>query len=306
MEHRVSYTVIGAFVLVFGALLVAGLLWLASGGASGQYQDYVIYLKSGAGSLNRNSEVQYHGVPVGRVSEVSLDPANPTRARVVLSIRKMAPIKEDTRAEVDTRGVTGAGYVSLSGGSPSSPPLEAKAGEELPVIPTQVSSVTSLTTAAQHVAENIITVTKRLNEILSDKNIKSISDSLNNISVVTTRLAARSDDLSQAIKNLNSTLGNASQASKQLPELISRMRHTITQFNAAAAQIGNAAGGVDKTATRLRLLAPQAHDLLQQLSQTSSSLNALVEELKRQPNTLLFGKPAKLGPGEHPQQGSGG
>lgn len=306
MEHRVSYTVIGAFVLVFGALLVAGLLWLSAGGATGRYQDYVIYLKSGAGSLNRNSQVQYHGVPVGRVSEVSLDPENPTRARVVLSIRETAPIKEDTRAEVDTRGVTGTGYVSLSGGSPGSPPLEAKPGQELPVIPTQVSSVTSLTTAAQHVAENIIAVAKRLNKVLSDKNIKSLSDTLSNIQVVTQRLAARSKDLGEALQNLNATLGNTRKVSKQLPALLSQVRNTIAKFNVAAGKIGNAAGGINQTATRLRLLAPQAHNLLQQLSQTSSSLDALVQELKRQPNTLLFGKPVPLGPGEHSPHGSGG
>ncbi|MGH8127387.1 MAG: MlaD family protein [Gammaproteobacteria bacterium] len=306
MEHRVSYTIIGAFVLVLGALLVVALLWLSSGGASGSYTDYLIYLKSGAGSLTRNSPVQYHGVPVGRVDGVSLDPNNPTRARVELAIRADAPIKQDTRAEVDTRGVTGAGYINLSGGSPGSPPLVAKPGEELPVISTQVSGAMSLTSAAQGVASNVIVVAKRLNKLLSDKNIESISNSLHNISVVTAQLAKRSRDLGEALQKLNATLGNTSKASKQLPALINQVQRTIAKFDVAAGKIGSAAGGVGKTSTRLRLLAPQAHNLLQQLSQTSSSLDALVEELKRQPNTLLFGKPVPLGPGEHSPHGSGG
>jgi phospholipid/cholesterol/gamma-HCH transport system substrate-binding protein len=306
MEHRVSYTIIGAFVIVLGALLVAALLWLAAGGATGQYKDYLIYLKSGAGSLNSNSPVLYHGVPVGRVSNVTLDPDNPTRARVVLSIKSDAPIKRDTKAEVDTRGVTGAGYISLSGGSPNSPPLQAPAEGELPVIPTQVSSVTSLTTAAQDVAKRIIVVTKRLDAMLSDKNIKSISDSLHNISVLTSNLAQRSKDLDLAISNLNGTLGNARVASKQLPQLIDKAQQTIETFNKVADKIGDAAGGVGKTATHLRMLAPQAQNLIQQLSKTSRSLNQLLDELKRQPNTLLFGKPEPLGPGEHPPQNSGG
>ncbi len=306
MEHRVSYTVIGAFVIVLGALLVASLLWLAAGGATGRYKNYVIYLKSGAGSLNSNSPVLYHGVPVGRVSSVTLDPRNPTRARVVLSIKASAPIKQDTKAEVDTRGVTGAGYIGLSGGSPSSPPLTAKADDKLPVIPTQVSSVTSLTTAAQNVAQHIIVVTKRLDTLLSDKNIKSISDSLHNISMLTDNLAQRSKDLSQAINNLNGTLRNTRVASKQLPALIDKAQQTIKTFKEVAGKIGDAAGGVDKTATHLRMLAPQAQSLLQQLAQTSNSLNQLLLEIKRQPSSLLFGKPAHSGPGEHSSKGSGG
>lgn len=305
MEHRVSYTIIGVFVLVLGALLVAALLWLASGGAAGQHMQYAIYLKSGAGSLDRNSPVEYHGVPVGRVEDVRLDPNDPTRARVLLGIRASAPVKQDTRAEVDTRGVTGAGYINLSGGSPGSPPLKAKAGEEYPVIPTRASSVTSLTSAAQKVAGKIIVITQRLDKVLSEKNLKSISDSLHNIAVITQQLAARSEDLGQTLKNLNATLGNTRRASKQLPVLIDQVRHAVTRFNAVAGQIGSAAGGVGKTATSLRQLAPQAQNLLQDLAQTSHNLDALVEELKRQPNSLLFGKPVPLGPGEHSPHGSG-
>jgi len=306
MEHRVSYTVIGAFVIVLGAVLVASLLWLAAGGVTGQSKQYVIYLKSGAGSLNSNSPVLYHGVPVGQVASVSLDPRNPTRARVVLSIEASAPIKEDTRAEVDTRGVTGSGYIGLSGGSPNSPLLKAPGDDKLPVIKTKESGITSLSSAAQDVAKHVTAVTKRLDSILSDKNIKSISDSLHNISVLTANLAQRSKDLDQAISKLNDTLGNARVASKKLPGLIDNAQQTIKTFNEVAGKIGNAAGGVGKTAAHLRLLAPQAQNLLQQLSQASNSLNQLLQELKRQPSSVLYGKPARPGPGEHAPKNSGG
>lgn len=306
MEHRVSYTVIGAFVIVLGAVLVGGLLWIAAGGATGHYKDYVIYLETGAGSLNSNSPVLYHGVPVGRVESVSLSPGNPTKARVLLAIRDSAPIKQDTSAEVDTRGVTGAGYVNLSGGSPNSPLLEAGSGEEYPVIPTHMSGTTSLTTAAQNVAKHLIAVTNRLDKLLSDKNIKSVSDSLASISNLTARLAARSKDVDEALKNLNATLGNTRKVSSQLPRLVAQVQQTIGRFNTVAKEIGNAANGVGETATRLGTLTPRANDLLQQLSRTSRSLNALLEELRRQPSTLLFGRPALLGPGEHPPHDSGG
>lgn len=306
MEHRVSYTIIGAFVIVLGAMLVAALLWLAAGGATGHYKEYVIYLQSGAGALNSNSPVLYHGVPVGRVAGIRLDQANPTRAKVVLSIRSDAPIKEDTQAEVDTRGVTGAGYISLSGGSPKSPPLKAEPGKKMPVIPTRASSTASLTSAAQDVAQHLVSVTRRLNKVLSDKNIKALSDSLHNIATLTANLAARSRDLNQAIQRLNATLGNANAASKHLPALIEQTQQTIATFNRVAGKIGGVATGVSKTTTHLSLLAPQAQSLLLQLSQASRSLNQLLDELKRQPNTIVFGKPAHPGPGEHHPHHSGG
>src|SRR4051812_22106133 len=42
MESKVNYTVVGAFVLVLSALLVAGILWFASGG--GFQKSYDSYL----------------------------------------------------------------------------------------------------------------------------------------------------------------------------------------------------------------------------------------------------------------------
>ena len=36
MENKVNYTLVGAFVLVLGAALVAGVLWLAAGWAPGR------------------------------------------------------------------------------------------------------------------------------------------------------------------------------------------------------------------------------------------------------------------------------
>lgn len=303
MEHRVSYTVIGAFVLALGGILVAGLLWLAAGGATTRYETYALYLKSGAASLNRDSPVLYHGVPVGRVATITLDPDNPTRARVLLDIREQIPIKADVRADVETRGVTGSGYVNLTGGAPGSPALTVKPGQEYPVIPSQEGGIESLTTAAQRVAQRIMKLSGRLEQVLSDKNIKAIADSLQNIREVTANLAARSKQLDSAIEHLDGTLTNAQQASAKLPALINEVHATVSRVRVAVDEVGSAAGGVDKTTTRLRALTPQAAHVLQQLAQASNSLDALLQQLERQPSVLVLGKQQQPGPGE---QGAGG
>lgn len=306
MEHRVSYTVIGAFVLVLGGMLVAGLLWLAAGGATTRYTTYALYLKSGAASLNRDSPVLYHGVAVGRVAEITLDPDNPTQARVLLDIRQGVPIKADTRATVDTRGVTGSGFVNLSGGASDSPQLTAKPGQPYPVIPAQQNGIESLTAAAQQVARRIVEISARLQRILSDKNINAISQSLQNIRAVTAGLARRTKQLDSAIDHLNGTLANAQTASVRLPALIDQVHATVVSIRSVANKVGGAASGVDKTTTKLRELTPQAAHLLQQLAQASDNLNALLQQLEQQPSVLISGKPQRPGPGERGTGGSGG
>jgi len=306
MEHRVSYTVIGAFVIILGGLLVAGLLWLASGGATTEYRTYTLFLKSGAASLNRDSSVLYHGVPVGRVSDIGLDPNDPTRARVLLAIREKVPIKRDTRAAVETRGVTGAGFVNLSGGSKASPPLTAKSGQPYPVIPARSGGMQSLTSAAQDVAQRVVKVSARLEKVLSDKNLKAISDSLQNIRDVTSSLKARSKQLDTTLTELNGTLANARKASTQLPTVMKQIHSTVARIQTVVDKVGKATDGVDRTATRFRQLTPQAAELLQRLDAASQSLNTLLQELNRQPSELISGKPKQPGPGEQGAGGSGG
>ena len=47
MENKVNYAIVGAFVLVLGAALVAGVLWLAVGGNSKkQYALYQVIVPS--------------------------------------------------------------------------------------------------------------------------------------------------------------------------------------------------------------------------------------------------------------------
>ncbi len=234
MEHRISYTVIGAFVLILGGVLAAGLIWLASGGVGGKYNTYAIYLQSGAESLNRDSAVLYHGVKVGRVSSVALDPEHPERARILLDVRANVPLKTDTEATVETRGLTGSGYVELSGGAHESPLLKAKPGEEYAAIPTRPGTLESLTGMVRHVAQHITELSDQLGQVLSEKNVKSISDSLTNIRDITSNLAARAGELDSVIANMDTTFANARAASSKLPALMVEMHATLASYRAVA------------------------------------------------------------------------
>lgn len=303
MEHRISYTVIGAFVLILGGVLAAGLIWLASGGLGASYNTYAIYLESGAESLTRDSPVLYHGVRVGRVASVSLQPQHPERAQVLLDVRKKIQLKSDTTATVETRGLTGTGYIDLSGGAHNAPLLEAKPGQEYPVIPTKPGTLESLTGMVRHVAQGITGLTDRLNQVLSPKNVKSVSDSLANIRNLTSNLASRTGALDSVISNMNAVLTHARAASSRLPALMAQLHETLASYRSLATRLGNAATGVKRASNNLGALAPQAQGLLWQLSQVSRNLNALAEQLSRQPNSVIVGRTMHPGPGESGKSG---
>ena len=124
METKVNYMLVGGFVLVLGAALIAGLLWLASGGGfQKKYDLYLALVEESVAGLNLNAPVKYRGVDVGKVRDIRLDPHKPEQVRLLFAIERGTPIKQDTQAMLKTQGLTGIAYVELDGGSLASPPL---------------------------------------------------------------------------------------------------------------------------------------------------------------------------------------
>ena len=69
MEDKVNFTLVGAFVLVLGMALVAGVLWLAAG-ITGQkpLQPYAAIMTESVAGLNLNAPVKYLSAEEGGVS----------------------------------------------------------------------------------------------------------------------------------------------------------------------------------------------------------------------------------------------
>ncbi len=73
--------------------------------------------------LQKGSSVKYHGITVGHVSDVFIDPQDLTRIIIELSLDHGTPIKEDTEAEITFLGITGLKFIELKGGSVEADPL---------------------------------------------------------------------------------------------------------------------------------------------------------------------------------------
>ncbi len=73
MEEKVNFAIVGVFVLGLGAALIAGVLWLSSGGAYRKaYDTYQTYMDESVSGLSRDAPVRYRGVEVGRVRRMAL------------------------------------------------------------------------------------------------------------------------------------------------------------------------------------------------------------------------------------------
>ncbi len=307
MNARLNYVLVGLFVLVLTGVLIAGILWLGAGGSGRAYDTYLVYMHESVSGLTRDSTVKYHGVGVGTVREITLDPDNAERVRLVLRIDKGTPVREDTTATLEVQGLTGLAYINLAGGNQASPPLAAAQDGSLPVIRSQPSIWGRLDRSVGELIDNLITASDKINILLNDKNQGYLADSLAHLDALSGALASRTDTVTAALDDLGGTLRQARNASEHLPDLLRQLHSTSSAMERMAKQIGAAGvtmrGTIEATGRDVqrftRQTLPETAGLINELRQTAESFRRFSELLERNPSVLLYGIPnARPGPGE--------
>lgn len=295
-------------MLALGAVLVAGALWLAAGGAfQKKYDLYLAIMDESVAGLNLNAPVKYNGVDVGKVRDIRLDPENPERVRLIFAIERGTPVKQDTVAVLKTQGLTGIAYVELSGGGRDAPPLLATAGSEYPEIRTKPSLSARLENVLTNVLAKLDSTSSNINAILSDENRAAFKSALADIAAVAHTIAARKDTLDAGIANAARTFENASRATAQVGPVIDRIGRSAEAVEKMGNEVALTSTGAGKMvdsvgADMQRFTAetlPELERLLGELSVLSASLRRLSEQTSRDPRGLLFGRrPVPAGPGE--------
>ncbi|MDB5809433.1 MAG: hypothetical protein JWN94_1555 [Betaproteobacteria bacterium] len=317
VETKVNLAAVGLFVIVLVAALVAGILWIASGGAVRKHYDhYLAVEEESVAGLNLNAAVKYNGVDVGKVVDIRLNREDPTRVILEFAIESGTPIKTDTEAVLKTQGLTGIAYVELSGSTATAPPLVAAAGHRYPVIKTKPSLGARLENVMTTALSKLDATSNKIDALLSDDNLASVKTTLANLAAVTETIAARRETLNTGIANAAQTFDHTAKVTAELGPLVERIGRSVD----ALEKMGNEAALASATAGRTLETAgrtidsvggdvkrftadtlPETQRLLGELSVLAASLRRLSERIEGSPGGLLVGRrPVPPGPGEKP------
>lgn len=308
MESKVNYAAVGLFVLALGAAFIAVVLWLAVG--MGSQKHYVLYravVDESVAGLNLNAPVKYLGVDVGKVREITLDPANPRQVQLIFAIERGTPVKVDTEAVLKTQGLTGIAYVELDGGSPNAAPLVATSPDQMPVIRTKPSLSARLENVMSSVLASVDHTAANINAVLNDENRAALTKILKDTSEVMGAVASQKDAIRSGIANAAKAADNTARATAHLDVLVKKISSTTDAVGAAANETTQASRSAKKTIEDMdvgvRALTgdtiPDINQLLRELSALSNSLQRLSDQTEKNPSSLLRGRqPVPYGPGE--------
>jgi len=320
MEPKVNYVLVGSFVVLLGATVLAGILWLGKTDYRGVYDRYEAYMRESVAGLSVNSTVKYRGVDVGRVKDIALNPDNPEEVRLTLDITRGTPIKTDTRAVLETQGLTGLATINLTGGSREAPSLQALEGQEYPVIKTGPSLFFRLDEAISRLLSekglsqllvDLDMAAKRAAEVLDEENRTALKRMIKDLSDVAQSVAAHKAQMEQGLNGAARSADNlvkvTTSLNEQIPVLLARINKsaaalgTLTEELAQTSKVVGAV--VNESRPELqqfsRQTLPETGLLVTELRQLASTLTRVARDLEREPNSLLFGRTAApRGPGE--------
>ena len=283
METKANYVLIGAFSIVVTLFILLFALWAAKYSSERGWQDYIVIFNEPVTGLSEGSSVQYNGISVGTVKTLRLAPDDPRRVIANLRVQADTPVKSDTRAKLSITGITGTPFIQLTGGSPNSPSLTDTDRREVPIIQTEAS-------ALQNIADTADRLVARLDQVLSEENVKRIANTLEHIEAMTGSVADQREDLRELIINgrkaseqLTSTLATTQGAVEDLDrELVAKLPALIAKLDNTLTKLDGAVGGADAMINENRgAIRNFTSDGLGQIAPTLTELRALVRDLRR-------------------------
>lgn len=295
MEPKAHYVSVGAFVITLLMGIIFFVAWIGRSDLRRDVETYAITFQGSVSGLQNGSKVLYRGVPIGHVADISIDTTNPELILVLADIKKNTPIKEDTIAELEMVGVTGLSQVQLTGGTTNSPKLAKKAGNPYPVIAAVPSKFERIFSATPQILY-------RINELLSQENLRHVSHILTNLDEVSSSLAVILSD-----------------EAMDLPALAQDARSVLQRFNTALAHLedtlvtldtegGAAARSFTGLTQELQAIVGTNRDaidhflnyglyelvkLLSQFRATLESITTITQGVERDPLSFFLGTPTK-------------
>ncbi|MCD6117458.1 MCE family protein [bacterium] len=258
-------------ILVFLTILIFVLII-----APKMFQDrdiyYIGFKDVSVAGLQEGSSVKYHGLTVGFVNKISIDPKDITRVIVELSLEPRLPIKNDTKAEMFYIGITGLKVIELRSGTNEAENL--KPGS---FIQAGRSIAESITGRADVITEKAEIILNNIAKLINEKNTERFLGMVENTSILMNEV---SNLLQHNRDALNTTIANTEQISGDLAAMSGRMKKVVAEFEtfAMSDSLKQALGDFAEIASALR----QARlvQLIRDMNITLNRANGILKEIE--------------------------
>ncbi len=320
MEPKRELAFVGLFVVIAAALLVATVFAIsgAFGRTAKTYQTYFAF----AGGIEPGATVRYAGGPrVGRVEKLRIDPKNPERLEITLSVQSDLPVKTDSKVKIMSMSPLGDNHLEILPGSPQAAlapvgsVLSSDPYVDFNAITAQINNIAPQAQQLLHSLNDRATELKvtvgRVNDLLNSENRSNLSATLadtrgmieeNRPQVKSTlkHLSSASEKLEPLLQDLRKTSDQANQALDHIDAMVGEnradVRQVVMDLRKSLSTVTDITARLDQT---LDVNSENIDELLENMRHVSENLKEFTDTIKRRPYTLIRAtNPREHKPGE--------
>jgi phospholipid/cholesterol/gamma-HCH transport system substrate-binding protein len=216
METRANYVLIGAFTLaaVIGAFLF--IMWIAGYGAAGGHRSYQVVFNGSVAGLSNGANVSFNGIKVGEVTHLTFSRSDPHQVVADIDVNSDAPIDRNTKARLETQGLTGGAVVALLGGATAGAALVGENGRPPVIYAGQSIQLQDILDSVSALSIKATSILDDADRILAD-NSAPIHSAIGNLDQFSKALADNSAGVDAALKSVG-------ELGKQIGPLAARLQ----------------------------------------------------------------------------------
>ncbi len=331
MKTKLSPTLIGAFVIGGGALLLVALLAFGGSSLFTKPQRFAVYFDESVHGLDPGAPVKVRGVRVGRVADITVrfdSSQHASSVEVVCEVTKNVLVdpegrridfsekgrieqlvKDGMRAELAVAGLaTGMLYVELGFDEEQKYPLPAKLPQaDWPVVPAVPSAISEFTASISDLLgklgqidyAGISTELKGLMATVRGKvDALQLQPAVDEVQGAAAAVRALASDpkIGTAFTDVSRTLAELQTMighfDQQVVPAGEELQKTLAEARGAMAELNAAATSVRSFVGPQTGLGDEAVRTLQRVGEAAEAMQRLVDFLERNPKALLTGRPA--------------
>jgi phospholipid/cholesterol/gamma-HCH transport system substrate-binding protein len=212
MERKAHYALIGTFVLVSLAALLAFTAWLSNAQFDKKFDNYEISFRGGVQGLSEGTEVRFNGLKVGDITELRIDPNDNNSVIVDIQVESNTPIDFESIGRMEPLGLTGLNYIQIIPGGPNSRLIKNSTDKDPFRLKGEASRIDLLLGSGGTVMESSQAALARINAVMTPEAIMDFHEILNNLRVITSNFV----DLKVDPEIFNRTMQSIEQASSDV------------------------------------------------------------------------------------------
>jgi len=275
---------------------------------------FIRIMDTSVSGLDIGAQVRYHGIRIGRVDDIYIDPEDITSVIIKLALKKDTPVKEDSKATVTTIGITGLKMIEIQEGTNQSPRLPSggyiqpgvstfdmisgKAeiiAEKMEIILNNIANMTNSDNQSRlkNLAENLNRTMANLS-IMLEQNQKNFQNNLSHLSQITLNLIQTTEHVNRILAHIDTTVADTrwSETLENLHQLSRQLE--ASHVDSLAFHLDRFLMNADRSVTLANsTFLNSRHDIIRSvalLKETLENLNEFSKLISDDPSILIRGK----------------